>query len=217
VAQEKSNIKDLPYNLKKIDEVKEKSIFKKEFIDSVILMSKYFVIKKNLAISSLMPNIFMEEYDKISKNVESQKSTLDSKNLKIEKLLLQTNLNDRISFYKTLIRTSFAEKKSIFIILPTEKDIKNFHESLSKGIEKFSFIIHGGLTKKQQLKKIEDILKSPHPVLVFSTAPYLSIPREDFGTIILEHENSNAYKTIQKPHLDLRTFAEIFAFKKDKS
>jgi hypothetical protein len=35
-------------------------------------------------------------------------------------------MEDRFSFYKTLIRSSFAEKKSIFIILPTEKDIENF-------------------------------------------------------------------------------------------
>jgi primosomal protein N' (replication factor Y) len=48
---------------------------------------------------------------------------------------------------------------------------------------------------------------------VFGTAPYLSIPREDFKTIILEHESSSAYKTIKKPSIDLRIFAEVFAFK----
>ena len=217
VVKEKSSIKDMPYNLKKINEVKEKMIFSKNFINSIFLFSKYFCLKKNLTISILLPSVMIEEYDKISKIPlpfsNKEKKEGGQKNLKAEKLLFQATMNDRIHFYKTLIRASFAEKKSIFLILPTEKDIENFYETLSKGIENFIFFIHGGLSRKKQLEKIENILNCDHPVLVLGTAPYLSIPREDFKTIILEHESSSAYKTIKKPNLDLRIFAEIFAFK----
>ena len=217
VSKEKSNIKDMPYNLKKIDEVKEKSIFQKDFIDSIFLVSKYFAIKKNLAVSSLIPSVMIEEYDKIlkiKKNEEIKNTDeINSKNIKEEKLLFQASLEDRINFYKTLIRSSFAEKKSLFMILPTEKDIENFYDSLSKGIENFTFLLHGGLSKKKQLGNIEKILNSDHPILVLGTAPYLSISRDDFKTIILEHESSGAYKTIKKPSTDLRIYAEVFAFK----
>jgi len=212
VLKEKSSIKDMSYNLKKIDEIKEKSIFKKEFFESLVSVSKYFAVKKNQVISSILPSVIIEEYDQISKITKPIEET-NLTNLKSEKLLFQTNIEDRISFYKTLIRGSFAEKKSIFIILPTEKDIQNFNELLSKGIEKFTFTIHGGLTKNKQLEKIKDILDCDHPILMLGTAPYLSVPRDDFKTIILEHESSNAYKTIKRPHLDLRIFAEVFAFK----
>jgi len=217
VSKEKSIIKNMSYNLKKIDEVKDKSIFKKEFFESIISASKYFAIKKKLIISSLIPSILIEEYDEISKIKNKKKIKIDIEknynNLKTEKLLFQTNLIDRISFYKTLIRGSFAEKKSVFMLLPTEKDIENFSELLSKGIEKFTFSIHGGLSKNKQLEKIKEIINCDHPILIFATTPYLSIPREDIKTIILEHESSNAYKTIKKPNIDLRIFAEIFAFK----
>jgi len=213
VAKEKSNIKNMSFNLKKIDEVKEKSIFKKEFIESLMLTSQYFASKKNLVISSLITNIFIEEYNTIVKDINLENKNNNLSKIKKEKLLFQASIEERINFYKTLIRSSFAEKKSVFIVLPTEKDIENFHEFLSKGIENFTFSIHGNFSKKKQLEKIQNILKLDHPVLIFGTAPYLAIPRNDFKTIILEHESSNAYKTIKKPIIDLRIFTEILASK----
>ena len=214
VSKEKSNIKEYTYNLKKIDEVKEQSIFKKEFFDSTVSISKYFATKKNLAISALIPAILIDVYDRISKIkiYSTTKENENKKDIKAEKLLFQASSGDRLSYYKTLIRGSFAEKKSVFIVLPTEKDIENFSEILSKGIENFSFDIHGGLSKKKQLEKITAILSLEHPVLIFGTAPYLSVPRDDIKTIILEHESSSAWKTIKKPNIDLRIFAEVYAF-----
>ncbi len=212
-VEEKSNIKDMPYNLKKINEVKEKSIFSNNFLASLFLLSEYFSAKKNLVVSSVIPKIMILEYDKIAKATKNLQVLPVASTIKAEKVLFQANFEDRIHFYKTLIRGSFAEKKSVFIILPTEKDIENITLVLKKGIENFTFSLHGGLTKKKQLEIITEILECPHPVLVLATAPYLSIYRNDFKTIILEHESSNAYKTIKKPNLDLRILAEIFAFK----
>jgi len=213
----KSDIKKLQYNLKKIIDIKEQSIFSKELLESIFLVGKYFVSKNNNSMTSLIPAIMRESYDKISRfnnesiHAEQSKSLL--KNLKTEKLLFQAQFEDRISYYKTLIRGSFAQKKSVYIVLPTEKDIEEFSKLLEKGIENFVVTIHGGFSPKKQLKKIEQILESTHPMLVIGTAPYLAIPRQDFETIILEHENSNAYKMFTRPHFDLRTYVELFASK----
>ncbi len=213
----KSDIKNLKFNLKKITEVKENSIFLKEYIESTLEISKYFSSKKNDAIVSLIPAILREEYDKISKYKNETENVKEVENnsvkLKKEKLLFQFPFADRINFYKTLIRGSFAEKKSVFIVLPTEIDIESFSNALCKGIENFTFIMHGGLSSKKVLKNFEEIITSTHPVLIFGTAPFLSIPRRDFGTIIVEHESSNAYRMISRPYFDLRSFAELYASK----
>ncbi|MFA5936974.1 MAG: hypothetical protein WC822_03800 [Candidatus Paceibacterota bacterium] len=212
----KSGIKDMPFELKKIIEVKKYSIFRNEFIESAILLSSYFLSKKNSGIISLIPSIFREKYDEIAKflnlGVELPNENLTPK-LQTEKLLFQARLEDRISFYKTLIRGQFALKKSVFIVLPTEYDIEIFYQSLSKGIENFTFFIHGGLRPKKIIEKYQQIINSPHGVLILGTTQFLSIPRLDLGAIIVEHESSNAYKMIPKPHFDLRIFAEIFASK----
>src|SRR3989344_2374196 len=217
----KSEVKEMNFNLKKIIEVKEHSIFKKEYIESAFDTAKYFAARKNDVVTHLLPAVLREEYDKISKwknkelnnsSVQGE-STVGGKNIRTAKLLFQAPLPERVSFYKTLIRSSFAQKKSVFIVLPTEHDIKNFHESLSKGIEKFTFYIHSGRGNKKTLERIERVIETEHPVLIIGTAPFLSIPRPDIGVIILEHESSNGYKSISRPHLDLRVFVEIFAAK----
>jgi primosomal protein N' (replication factor Y) len=213
----KSNIKDMSFNLKKIIEVKEHSIFLKEYIDSAIEISKYNRESLNNGITSLTPAPLRENYDKIVKFVNSKaKPNTEKENLKSirpEKLLLQAPTVDRISFYKTLIRESFAKKKSVFMVLPTEHDIEIFEQSLSRGIEQFIFTIHGGLSAKKIIQNFENIMTLNHPILILGTAPFLSIPRADIKTIIVEHESSSAYKMFGRPHFDLRLFTELFAMK----
>ncbi len=219
-TNEKSNIKDLPFNLKKIYETKEKAIFREEYLDSILDVSKYFVSKKGDAAATLIPAVFQEEYDQISKfkneTINYKKTpNYNQRNIKNEKLLFQAPLEDRISYYKTLIRGSFALKQSVFIVSPNKHEIERLYSSLCKGIEKFTFCIHGELSTKKQLQQFKEIVGSAHPILILGTAPYLSIPRYDLETIILENENTNSYKMNWRPHFDLRTFVEIFASKND--
>jgi len=209
----KDDIKKMPFNLKKILDTKGPSIFRKEFIESAIDTSKYFCAKKSIGISSLIPAVFKEKYDKISKLLIKENTNNTSPEIRSEKLLLQISYPDRISFYKTLIRESFASKKSIFIVLPNERDIREFTESLSKGIENFTFTMHSGVSSKKIIDNFKEILNLEHPILLIGTAPFLSIPRYDFGTIILEHESSNTYRMMSRPYFDLRIFVEVFAAK----
>ena len=214
----KSDIKKMSFNLKKIIEVKENSIFLKEYLIATIEISKYFASSKNNGVTTLIPAILRENYDKVSKTINGEKIIQIEENsrknkIKSEKVIFQAPALDRMSYYKTLIRGAFAEKKSVFIILPTESDIKIFEEALSKGIEQFAFAFHAGINPKKILKKFKDVVNLAHPVLILGTAPFLCIPRNDIGFVIAEHESSNAYKMIARPHFDLRTFAEIFAVK----
>ena len=211
----KGGVKEMDFKLKKILEVKENSIFSKEFFDSAMEASRYFATSPNNGLTHLMPSIFRSEYDKIAKfkNATSKTEPDGEKKMRSEKLLLQLPLKDRFFVYKTLIRESFASKKSVFVALPTESEVETFFESLSKGIEQFSFFAHGGLTPKKSLATLEKITENNHPILVVGTPPFLSIPRHDLGTIILEHESSAAYKTIRRPNMDLRVFVELFASK----
>ena len=213
-SEAKSSIKDLSFNLKKIIGVKENFIWKNEFIETIILSSLYFVKNKSDSFASLIPVILKEKYDEISKfSNKIKENKNNSKNIRSEKLLFQAPEIERISFYKTFIRESFAKNKSVFMVLPTQNDVRNFEELLNKGIEQFTISIHGGLSPKKQINIIEKIMMENHPLLILGTAPFLSIKRNDLGTIILDHENSNAYRMMSKPYFDLRTFIEIFASK----
>lgn len=209
----KSEIKNFNFNLKKVASVSKGRFFRKAYIDAVILTAKYFAAQKNDVASALFPVVLRAEYDTLARINIAKTKTSETKNLKSEKLLFQTGKEERVSYYKTLIRASFAQKKSVFIVLPTEHDIATFYNSLVRGIEKYTFTFHSGLAEKKILENIKGVLVPEHPVLMLGTAPFLSIPREDLGTVVLEGESSSAYRTHSRPHLDLRIFIEIFADK----
>ena len=215
LKDKKSNVKEMNFNLKKVLENKGASVFSKEYLDAMFTTGKYFIQNKNHTAASLIPNIFIEKYDHLAKAIINPSESILSNpvSIKSEKLLFQASFDDRISIYKTLVRESFARNKSVYIALPTQSDIDKFRDHLSKGIEQFTFALHGGINPKKNLASCEKILSATHPVLIIGTPPFLSIPKKDIGTIILEHESSNAYKTIGRHHLDLRVFVEICASK----
>lgn len=210
----KSNIKNMSFNLRKITEIKENSILLNQFLSTGIEVSEYFASSKSNTLLSLIPTSFRENYDKISKlNKSDIEETGKINNIKTEKLLFQTNKEDRISYYKTLIRSSFAEKKSLFFILPTEQDVETWSKELSRGIENFSFKAHGGMSEKKQIEAFKNIMETDHPILVIASPQFLSIPRKDIKTIILENESKTSYKMMVRPFIDFRIFAELYAQK----
>lgn len=207
----KGEVKKLDFTMKKIEETKEVSIFKDSYIEAILKTSEYFLINKSMLASYLIPNIIKENYDEIAKiyNIQNTKNKIDS--VKSEKLLFQARLEERIDYYKTLIRSNFANKKSIVIVLPTENEVLEFEEKLKKGIEDFVISLYSSLSNKKLLDRIKKIGNETHPILIITTPPYLVLPRTDLDTIILEKENSPSYNTFFKPFLDLRVFIETYA------
>jgi hypothetical protein len=72
-----------------------------------------------------------------------------TKGLKPEKIIFQEVLQTEPSTYKTMIREAFAQKKSVFIILPTEYDIKSFNDALTRGSEQFTFVFHSRISRER--------------------------------------------------------------------
>lgn len=210
----KMDVKNADFNLRKIEKVKGRSFIPEEFISAALELADYSFLRKNATVAYLLPEVLKSNYDKFSTLLAAREpDEPEPDNLKPEKLLFQASLADRLSHYKTLIRESFAAKKSIFIVLPRDTDIKLFADELGRGIENFVFCLHSSASKKKLEESIEGVLTSQHAVLILGTAQYLSIPRTDIKTVILEKEGSNSYKTVAPPFLDLRTFVEIYATK----
>ena len=49
--------------------------------------------------------------------------------------------------------------------------------------------------------------------MIIATKSFLSLPRRDFGAIIMDQESSSAYKNQKKPYADARKAAEIISRK----
>jgi len=209
VIDSKSEIKNSSFALKKIEKVKSFDLFKKEFVETASYMADYYICSTGSALSSMVPKVLFEIADKLKLTKNVSKSHIDKA---AEKLVLQSSDEDRYAHYKSIIREEFAKGSSVFFSLPTIQDIKKAAETLQKGIEQYTFILHSTITNKETGKIIKKILEEKHPVLIIATGRFLSIPK-NIDTIIVDKENSRAYKIQNRPYLDIRNFAEIYAQK----
>lgn len=209
VEESKSEIKNYPYQLRKIENIKSFNLLKKEFIQTAQKISDYYAGSTGSVLSSVIPKSFIENAEKLEIPDEAE----EDKNVIPEKFVIQSNDEDRYTHYKSIIREEFAKGLSVFFCLPTIQDIKKAVEKLHKGIEPYTFILHSGLSKKEIIETINKTVSEKHPLLIIATGSFLSIPLKKIGTIILDKENSRSYKTQTRPYVDMRNFAEMFAEK----
>lgn len=209
----KAAIKASPYAIKKIELIRSKNFFLPEFIESARDAASYFATTPGEVIRSFVPQTVLLGTTKLKETPEHHHSTGSEKpsRLKQEKFVLQLPDEERLSAYKSLIREEFAKQSSVFFCLPTIQDIEIVLDSLERGIKEYTFALHSGLSKKEQLAQWNKVVQEKHPVLIVATATFLSLPRKDIRTIIVDKEHSRGYKTFSRPFLDIRVFTELLA------
>ena len=211
VRDEKGIVRKSPYALKKIKKILGPSIFTREFIEGAKEAAQFFVSSPGEIIEQIVPQIIFEKYKELltAKPDKKKKKEVMEAEFKLEKFAFQRDFDERITFYKTLIRTEFARGNSIFIILPTIGAISYFTDELSRGVEKYVYAIHSGLSKKEIITRHNKATTEKHPVLVLGTPSFVFINRPDFSTLVIEQESSGAYYTQSRPYIDMRIIVEI--------
>ncbi|MEK7143455.1 MAG: hypothetical protein AAB471_01875 [Patescibacteria group bacterium] len=210
----KSALRSSAYRLKKVTSVAGENILSKAFIETAYLSAEFYVTSAGEIIAQTVPRLVFEKYKEFqmeSKSVTPPAGASLSANFKPEKFIFQREPEERRDYYKTLIRTELARGASLFLVLPTEEETEDWAKEFSKGIEKYVYLFHGGLSKKEIIKRYVKLMVETRPVLIVGTPHYLFINREDLKTIIVEHESSSVYRTLNRPYIDFRLFAEILA------
>jgi len=204
----KSKIKSAQFQLKKIGSKKPVSLLTPECIQAAQKTAEYFASTTGTILHAIIPKVILENAQKTTIPVPN--SSAKEKTVS-EKLILQAETEERFTTYKSLIREEFARKSSVFLCVPTIIEGTQAHEKLKKGIEHRTFLLHGSLTKGEIQSRWKNALQAKHPVLLIATAKFLSLPRADIKTIIIERENAPSYKTIIRPFFDFRIYAEFLA------
>jgi primosomal protein N' (replication factor Y) len=205
----KSKIKASTFAMKKVDGKQGKVFLLPQFVEAAEETALYFASTTGAVLHQVVPKILFDNIDslpppKIQK--DSGRGTLTN-----EKLILEANEETRFSDFKSIVREEFARNSSVFISISTIREAENIEEGLKKGIEPYVFVLHSEVPKRESLKRIEKIITEDHPVLIIATPAFLSIPREDISTIIVERESSRSFKRQTRPYIDMRVFAEKYA------
>jgi len=206
----KLKIRSSAYSLKKIKENKGSNFFLPELVKAFEETANFYASSVGSVINSIVPKTIFSNIKDFRFSPSSEKAK-ENKNLINETVVLQADNERRMISYKHIIRGEFARGKSIFICLPQITDIEEAKKELEKGIEEYTFILHSKISKSKLIPTWNKILEMEHPVLIIATGPFLSIPRKDIKTIILDKEGSSSYKIQTRPYIDIRTFVKFFA------
>lgn len=209
----KSDIKKASFQLKKIEKIKGSAFFEKSFINTVSEIADYYATTTGSVLNILVPEYILSNINKLKIDKKNKKIDSQTETIKIikEKYAVQGDTEERYSNWKGLIRQEFAKKKSLLFIVPTIEESDHAFELLEKGIEGYIYKLNGSLNSKKIIETWGKIIKEDHPVAIVSTGGFLSIPRNDIDTIIVENESSKAYKIPRRPFLDIRNVCEILA------
>ncbi|MEK7638768.1 MAG: hypothetical protein AAB388_01265 [Patescibacteria group bacterium] len=118
--------------------------------------------------------------------------------------ILTGRFDERILAYKSHIRSTFAHRGSVLLVVPTAVEIDYIVEELRQGIEERLVVISPSHTKRQRddaFAKLEDETLAK---LIITTPAYAYVERIDLLSIIVEQSASPHYKTRQRPYLDHR-------------
>lgn len=209
LSEAKTAIKQASFALKKIHDTVGHVPLLGAVIEGLVETSARTLSPLGAIAGSVMPNTLFDyvTVEKIVTQAEDQEAV--KKGFQEESVVGTTA--ERTDFYKRLIRTSFASKKSILFIAPTIKSLEAWKIVLQKGIPKHVIAVHSKTTKKELRSAFALVKQSDRPLIIFATPGYSVLPRHDIGTVIVEDESSSLYKTSDRFKTDLRIFLGAFA------
>ncbi len=127
--------------------------------------------------------------------------------------LLTARIDERYVAYQSFIRSTFAHRGSIMIVVPTAVEIDYAVKELSQGIEDRLIVFSPTQTKRQRDTSYRKLVDTTAAKLIITTPSHAYLERVDLIAIIVEQSASAHYVTRQRPYLDHRdaliTYAKI--------
>lgn len=118
--------------------------------------------------------------------------------------LLTARIDERYVIYQSFIRSTFAQKGSIMVVVPTAVDVAYAKRQLEQGVHERVVTFSPSQTKRQRddaYAKLEDTTSAK---LIITTPTHAYLERSDLLAIIIEQSASGHYVTRQRPYLDHR-------------
>lgn len=207
----KYGLKKAQFKLRPIKSIQSVSFLEPKFIEACKKIAKYFISPLGAVIKDFIPQAILTMPENKGRSFATGEGSSFPQSFHHKIIMVQAPKEDRISYYKSIIREEFAKGHSIFLCLPTVVEINKFSNELQKGIEKYTVIMHGKISAKKIREDWNKVLQEKHPLLIIATKSFFSLPRKDIGTMIIDCESSPFYRLQKRPYIDVRMAAEIFS------
>ncbi len=201
----KSVLKDADYEIKRVNSVGNQ-IFFARFIEAVQSFARFSGVTTGAALHALTP----APITKNSSKLPSVSSDIFIPDISAPKAnVIQASKDKRYQYINSLVQSEIKDGASVFLCAPTTRKIAEVKNKLSGQASVYTF--HSDLTSKQIRDNWKQALADDQPTVLLGTVPFLSLPREDIGQIIVLEEGDTSYKMNSRPYLDKRLFARHLA------
>jgi len=216
-ASMKADLKTAPFSLKKIEKVKARNFLSPALIETARQEADYAGATLGATLKSMLHESIFAEADKLEMIESKEKQDVglvarDSGHTPSVHVL-QGDDDERYGVYRSMIREGFARKKSLLFLASTVEEAGYLQSVLEKGIEKYIFLIHSGLTPKKIRETWNKAALEKHPVVVVATGGFMAFARLDQETLVIERENMRGWKSQRRPYLDMRHAIQTYAKK----
>jgi primosomal protein N' len=199
----KSALKGSTYSLKKLVSASHSDKLSTAFMRAAEKTAEYYAATTGSILGALISKTFLESPDLLGRSIETEKKFPNIK-------LLQLSDDERWLEYKSFIREALAQQTSVLFLVPTREEALRAHKIISAGVKEYVFC---PLTVKPS--KIPELIKKArsekHPIVFIATPTYLAFDRNDLKMVIVERENSHAYRSYTRPNINCKKFFEFLA------
>ncbi len=213
VEQAKAGLRRGDYKVKKVSQVKIHQFLPQATLAAAQAVAEYSATPLGQVLRELLPKIMLLRGATPAPAIAEKEKDREDPSEKIlsEKLVIQDTDDERLSYYKGLVRETLAKKQSVLVIEPSVADLLASQTVLEKGIAHYTVTLHGQMNEKTLAENWSRACTEQKPLLIIATPSYLAIPRADIATIILDRESARSYRGLGRSQLDYRRFAEALA------
>src|SRR4051812_33763702 len=159
VEDVKSEIKNAPYALRKVEKLKVTEFLPRAFMKAAEETALYYAGSLPSVLDTLLPDYLLKNAPKLKTPVEPTPQPGG-----FEIMAVQGDDDERFGTWKSLIRQEFARKSSVLMVMPTIEDAIHAFSLIEKGIEGYAYLLHGSLPPKTLISTWNTIMTNEHPV-----------------------------------------------------
>ena len=209
VGSAKQQLKSADFALKKITAHHPHALVQPALVRAASRAAEYYASTTGSVLFEIIPKAILDTIGSIDpyEEVVQKRGT----SVAAHKMLLQATRDERYDTYRSVVREEFARDKSVFVLVPTRQDAEYAHDVLSRGIEQYTSVFHSGKSKKDIISLWNAVVREDHPLLIIATGSFISLPRTDIGTFVIEREGAATFRKNARPFLDVSRATEYLA------
>ncbi len=201
-AIHKAELKASRFSLQRIGRVLRPAYISPAFLEAARGLADFYVAPLSIILSAVLPSSVLDSGESLPALLRYESE------VRGERYVVSDSDEERLSLYKRIVREAFVKRRSVLVILPTIRDAIVVSQILGRGISDSIRVVHGE-TEKKQIAKIIRELSGDTALCIVGTATALSLIGGSVETLIVDRENSTAYKSLTRPFIDMRRWGEL--------